>query len=296
MLKQQSPKITDTYEAFILDRKSQRFKSSTLRTYTARLLPFVNWCESNKYLRISDINPTVIRTYLSQLQDRKLAGHTIHGIAICIQTFFNWCASEEIVKESPMKKVSIPKTDKKILPSLAEGDIQKLLKNVKTERDEAIILVLLDTGLRATEFINLVGRDIDMKTGTLHVQAGKGGKDRIIYIGNRTLKQLARYYMVRGRPKDEDRIWLNERTGEPLTDMGLRQFLKKLGNRVGVKNCTPHSFRRAFCIMSLRSGMSIYHLQKLMGHAGIEVLKQYLALVQDDLQKAHEQHGIVDNL
>jgi len=296
MLKTQSPKITDVYEAFILDRKAQRFKANTLRTYTDRILPFVNWCNSKGYILLSDMTPTVIKTYFVELQERNLSGTTIHGIGTCVQTFCNWLVIEELATESPMKRIKIPKVDKKILPAFEQGDIQKLLKHTNTERDEAIILLLLDSGIRASEFINLTGGDIDIKTGIVNVRLGKGGKDRIVYIGNKTRKQLLRYYMERGTPKDTEKIWLNERTGKPLTNAGLRQFLLKLGKRVGIKQCSPHTFRRTFALNSLRNGMSIYHLQRLMGHEDITVLKQYLALSQNDLQAAHVQHGVVDNL
>lgn len=296
MLKNKSQKVTDVYEAFILDRKSRRFKSGTLQTYKDRILPFVNWCDSNTVFCLSDITPTVIRTYLTQLQDKNLASQTIHGIAIAIQSFFNWLVKEELLKESPMRKVAIPKAEKKILPAFTQEDIQKLLKNTNTERDEAIILFLLDSGARATELLNLTGGDIDMKTGIVTIRQGKGSKDRIVYIGNKTRKQLLRYYMERGTPKENEKVWLSETKGTPLTNTGLSQFLKKLGIRIGVKNCSPHTFRRTFALNSLRNGMSIYHLQRLMGHEDITVLKQYLALSQNDLQAAHVQHGVVDNL
>jgi integrase/recombinase XerD len=72
--------------------------------------------------------------------------------------------------------------------------------------------------------------------------------------------------------------------------------LKRLGKRAGVEHCHPHTFRRTFALWSLRAGMSIYHLQRLMGHADITVLRQYLDLVTEDVQAAHQAAGIVDKL
>ena len=71
-------------------------------------------------------------------------------------------------------------------------------------------------------------------------------------------------------------------------------MLERLGNRAGVEHCHPHTFRRTFALWSLRSGMSLYHLQRLMGHEDIAVLRQYLALVDTDLKSAHEKYGAVD--
>lgn len=296
MLEQRFPKVTTAYDMFILDRKAQRFKSKTLKTYHDRLFPFINWCATTDFPHVNQLNSTVIRTYILSQQERNLAAHTVHGIAICIQTFCNWLVTEELVTESPMKRVKIPKTDKKILPAVSNEDIQKLLKGAKNDRDRAMILFLLDTGIRAMEFVNLVGENIDLKTGAVEIQLGKGGKNRTVYIGNRTRKQLLKYYLYRGIPEAKDKIWLNERTGKPLTDAGLRQWLKKLSKRIGVKDCSPHALRRTFAIESMRKGANIYVLARLMGHTDIEVLRQYLDLVQNDLRASSEKYGIVDNM
>lgn len=79
-----------------------------------------------------------------------------------------------------------------------------------------------------------------------------------------------------------------------MTIRGLQRLLYRLGQRAQVKNCHPHTFRRTFALWSLRSGMNIYALQKLMGHADLNILRRYLALVEDDLRLAHQEHGAVD--
>ena len=98
----------------------------------------------------------VCATYLfGSLQDRNLADDTINGVARATKTFFNFCVREDLLPESPMKKVSMPKIAQRILPSLTTDDATKLLKACETERDEAIVFFLLDTGVRATETPNI---------------------------------------------------------------------------------------------------------------------------------------------
>jgi site-specific recombinase XerD len=63
-----------------------------------------------------------------------------------------------------------------------------------------------------------------------------------------------------------------------------------------VEHCNPHTFRRTFALWSLRNGMSIYHLQKLMGHSDLTTLLKYLGLTKEDLKDAHEQYGPADNM
>ena len=81
-----------------------------------------------------------------------------------------------------------------------------------------------------------------------------------------------------------------------MTDSGLRQLLERIGLRAGVAHCHPHTFRRTFALWSLRNGMSIFHLQRLMGHADVTMLRRYLDLLHAGLQTAHAEHGVVDHM
>lgn len=296
MPKQQPPKITDAYKIYRLDAQSRRVTTATLRTYKDRIEPFIKWCDEQSSPLLRDITATLLRSYLVSLQERGLSSHTVNGIARALKAFFNFCVSENLIADTPMRRVAIPKLDKKILPAFSVDDAQKLLAACKSERDEAMLLFLLDTGARAHELINLNGSDIDLDTGHIVIRQGKGRKDRIVYLGVKAKKALMRYYLKRGEPEADGPIWVSERGSERLTDSGLRQLLKRLGKQAGVEHCAPHAFRRTFALWSLRSGMSIYHLQHLMGHADLTILRQYLALVESDAQAAHKQHGAVDNM
>lgn len=297
MPKQRPVKITDAYAAYRLDGQARRLTALTLRTYTQRVEPFVRWCDDQGVPYLQDITPTLVRSYLVLLQERELSSYTVNGIARAIKAFFNFCVNERMLAESPMRRVVVPKVDKKIMPSFTEDDVADLLAACKTEREEAALLVLLDTGVRASEFINLNGGDVDVGTGAVLVRQGKGRKDRTVYLGAKTRKQLMRYYaMERGTPTADEPVWLSINTKDRITDSGLRQLLKRLASRAGVQNVTPHTFRRTFALWSLRNGMSIYHLQRLMGHEDLQVLKQYLALVEGDAKAAHQKSSPVDNM
>ena len=296
MAKTQSLQIAQAFDFYKLDAQARLVTKSTLRTYDDRIKPFVNWCKLQQVTSLADIKPATVRTYIVHLNNRKLSDYTINGVGRALRAWFNFCVREKLISESPMATVKVPRPGKRILPALNTADIKKLLDVCQTERDEAIILFLLDTGCRATELISLNCGDIDNKTGTVLVRQGKGKKDRIVYVGAKTRKQLFRYLIHREKPADNDPLWLSERRDSRLTTAGLRQLLLRLGRHASVGRVSPHVFRRTFAISSLRNGMSIYHLQRLMGHADIDVLKQYLDLVESDAKAAHEKYGVVDNL
>ncbi len=287
--------LTDAYELFMLDNQARRFTPPTLTFYRSRLGHFITWCNTRAVHTLSDITPAIIRAHLVSLQKRELSDYSQHAAARAIRAFLNFCVREELLAESPMKKVSMPKVDKKILPSFSLGEVKKLLQTCVNERDEAIVLFLLDTGLRASEFIKLNGEDINTSTGEVIVHQGKGGKDRTVFLGVKARKKLLRYYIEFKRPAAKQPVWCNLNTGERLTTSGLFQLLRRLGEQAGVENCTAHTFRRTFALWCLRAGMDVYSLQRLMGHADLTTLLRYLGLTKEDLQRAHNEHGAVDN-
>ena len=157
-------------------------------------------------------------------------------------------------------------------------------------------LFLLDSGVRAGELVALAVDDVNIDTGEVWVRSGKGQKQRTCYIGAKTRKQLKRYISSRGTVWGGAPLFASENTGEPLTVSGIVQLMKRLSQRSSVRNCTAHTFRRTFALTCLRNGMNIYVLARLMGHTDITVLRQYLALAEVDLQKAHKEFGAVDRM
>ncbi|MBI1294967.1 tyrosine-type recombinase/integrase [bacterium] len=285
----------DAFEIFLLDAKSRRLSSRTIEFYQQRLGWFFDWLESADVHHLQSLTRNHIRAYLGSLADRELSGYTQHAMARAIKTFCFFCVGEEWIEVSPMKGVRMPRVDDAILSAFEPADVQRLLSATRYDRDKAIILCLLDTGCRASEFLGWTGGDVDTKQGTVKVK-GKNRKERIVYMGAKALKALLRYFIERGKPSPVEPVWISLRGGRGLTYNGLRQMLTRLGDAAGVEKVSPHRFRRTFALWSLRNGMSIYELQRLMGHADIQVLRRYLALVENDLAQAHKRYGPADNM
>lgn len=285
--------LAEAIELFTLDNHARRFTQATMEFYRYRLSHFAGHCETLGYGFIDQIDAKVIREYLASCQDEGWAGHTIHGAARVVRRFLRFCTEEGLIADAP--KVPMPQPDKQVLPSLSVDELKRLLKAASV-RDEAIVLVLLDTGLRATELVNLDGQHVDLKSGEITVRQGKGRKDRTVYLGVKARKKLLRYYMRAGTPTSNQPVFRSQGRQTRLTRNGLWQILAKLGERANVAHCNPHMFRRTFALWSLRNGMSIYHLQKLMGHSDLTTLLRYLGLTKEDLRDAHDKYGPADNM
>jgi len=163
------------------------------------------------------------------------------------------------------------------------------------DRDKAILLFLLDTGVRASELLSLNITDINQTTGEVLVRQGKGNKPRYVYIGKHSKRVLRKY--LRNRNDNNPALWVTHPYVESgrLTYSGLRSLIKRRAKQAGIEAPALHDFRRAFALNFLRNGGDIYSLQNLMGHADLRVLRRYLAQTTEDLQVAHRNFSPVDN-
>ena len=132
----------------------------------------------------------------------------------------------------------------------------------------------------------------------MRIRHGKGDKERVVYLGYRARRALRRYLHGRAdRWTDESPLWVSfhyPEEGIRLTTGAVRLMLRRVAKRGDVERHNPHAFRATFALWSLRSGMDIYTLARLMGHADISTLRHYLALVESDLADAHRRHGPVN--
>ncbi len=166
--------------------------------------------------------------------------------------------------------------------------------SVCNERDKAIVLLMVDFGLRRAEVCALNWEDVDLQSGLIRVQRGKGGKARSAAIGATTREALLAYQRtVYGCPYNSP-LFLG-RYGTRFTGGGLALVFCRISKRVGFLT-TADSLRRTFTILSLRAGMDSLHLQALGGWADMTMVSHYAQMVDEDLLEAHRAHSPIDNL
>lgn len=286
--------------AFIIDRRAANRSPATIKYYQTELDWFADYAKSQKATTLEDLTPELLREYLiHQSTHRSPMG--VHASYRAVKAWLNWWEVEldDPIWRNPIKKVRPPKISTDAQPGATMTQIHALLDTCKRDRlgqrDRAIILTLLDTGLRKSEFLKLNLIDLDLKTGAVQVRAGKGGKDRMVFTGNRSRREIIRYLRSRENTAPTSPLWTTQ-TGGRLTPSGLRQIVRRRAALAGVPEPAIHDFRRAFAIQSLRNGCDLVTLMRLMGHTSPNVLRRYLYLVEADLQAAHEKSSPVDNL
>lgn len=287
---QRSP-LRSTYDGFLLSLEAAQRSSGTLRYYRDKLGGFVAWCEGQAVTTMNGITPDLIRRYMLA-RKAEVSALTLHHNLACVRAWCNWAVDEGLLAVSPMRRITLPYVEERILPAFSADEAKRLVKVATTARNRAIVLMLLDTGLRASELCALNVDDVDLVSGTVFVRHAKTRRQRTVYVGARTRRALTQY--LAQHPANVDALWLSR--DARLTVNGLHMALRRLGVAAKVKNCHAHTFRRTFALWSLRAGMNIYVLQRLMGHRSLTILQRYLDLVQTDLAAAHRACGAVDRL
>jgi integrase/recombinase XerD len=152
-------------------------------------------------------------------------------------------------------------------------------------RDRAIIVVLLDSGLRASELASLCYGDYEAKLGRLHVRQGKGGKDRHVFLGATGRRLLWRYLATRKNIRPTEPLFAT-RDLTPLNRNSLLLLIKRIAMRAEVSDAGLHRFRHTFAINFLRNGGNVLELQRMLGHEKLDTLNIYVRLAQSDLSNA----------
>ena len=289
-------------EAFLNDRKARGSADGTLSYYRKKLKLLFDFCKAITVDRIGQISPNVIRQYLLHLENTDHNPGGIHAAYRTLRTFLYWYEEEAEPEDwlNPIKKVKAPKVPVEPIEPVSHQTIAKMVEacdrgTFTDDRDVAMLLCLVDTGARVTEFLNINLEDINQVRGDILIRKGKGSKPREVYLGKQSRHALRKY--LKHRQDNNPAVWVSHsRFGsERLKYDGVRSMLERRAAIAKVEAPSPHDFRRAFALSMLRNGTDLYTLSKLMGHEGITVLQRYLKQTYQDTEQAHRRAGPVDN-
>jgi len=292
-------------DAFMLSREAMRCSPKTLAHYGYTLGRFLDFLDAQGVTAPQGITPAHVRLHLVTLQHAGLKDTTQHAHARGIRAWLRWMVLEGDIDESPMRRVAMPRLEQRIPAPFSPDDVRALLEACDRHsaigaRNFALVLALLDSGLRASELVGLRVGDVDMRSG-LAVVMGKGGKQRQVRMGTKARAAIVRMLGYRENADASAPLWagydgLRGQEAGALSVHGLQTMLRRLGRAAGVEPCAPHRFRRTFALWCLRDGMDLHSLRMLMGHSSLAVLQRYLALAGEDVERAHKAHSPADKL
>jgi len=174
------------------------------------------------------------------------------------------------------------------------------MTNENGQRNLAILLLFLDTGIRVSELVHIDLDDVNLEEGSIRIRITKGNRERSVPIGSLVQKALWKY-IHSGRPKplthQINRLFLTDK-GTPLTINGVQQLIHRCGKKAGITSTrvSAHTFRHTFARNYLLNGGDIFSLQKILGHSSLASVRVYLNLFAADVKKQHLRFSPVDNL
>ena len=288
-------------DAFYDRCDGRNLSPGTVRFYRDKLTAFTRWLDREGLdgLSLSDLTTKHLRDFLTDERKRTSPQQARHCY-VSLRVFFGFLVDEGQLNTSPMAKVNPPKLPKKIIPALTVEQVTALLASCGNDfygvRDRAIVLLMLDTGLRAAELLSLTVAQIDVRGGGKLIVMGKGSKQREVFFGPTTATALKDY--LRRRETVSTPALLINHYEEALTYSGLAQLLRRRGTTAGIPAhaAHPHAMRHTFATLFLRNGGNVFVLQRLLGHATLAMTERYLTLTGEDLAAAHKQHSPADLL
>jgi site-specific recombinase XerD len=210
---------------------------------------------------------------------------------IAVRHFTRWLADEGEIEADPFVRMKPPKVDMPVVPVLTSAQLRALVKaceppatertglpSLRHRRDEAMVRVMLETGLRATECLSPQVDDVDLLASPprLVVRRGKGGRGRTVPFGAQAAKALDRYLRVRRlhRLADSPRLWLGDR-GRSLAYNGLYWALGQRAAAAGIAHFHPHMLRHTSADRWLARGGSESGAMAVHGWSSPEMLQRY---------------------
>lgn len=262
----------------------------------------------------ADIDIQTLREYILYLLKRnKFADHpytpqrqesisaaTVHGHVRTLRAFFSWLAREGLIEVDLGRSLKLPKVSRKIISTLSDEEISSILntlahKNPCDVRNQTILMILLDTGLRIKELIDLKMGDLNLDQGVFKVM-GKRQKERVVPIGNSAQRALQRY-LFRYRPEPAhlgiENVFLST-SGTRLTENSVKLMFARLAQRSGVNRLHAHPCRHTFATRFLLNGGDVFSLQQILGHSTLEMVKDYVNLASSHVTIQHRRFSPLD--
>jgi integrase/recombinase XerC len=292
---------------FIRSLESEKGRSPhTRRAYESDLAQFLSFLDSHfgrkpgqepgLAIRPHEVDALAIRGYLGFLHGKGKKSTVTRKLS-AVRSFFKYLVRMRILEESPADTIRSPKQDRPIPFYLTVDEMFRLLDSASGDdffgrRNRAMFETLYSTGIRVSEMAGMNVSDADFHEGLVRV-SGKGGKDRIVPIGEKALSALSAYLAKRAEKagagaNPADPLFVNQGMGR-LSTRSIARILKRAAVRCGMPGpVSPHALRHSFATHMLDSGADLRAIQELLGHESLSTTQKYTHVSMDKLMEIYD--------
>ena len=295
------------FQDFIEDRQFKNTTEVNIKNYRIMLGEFINFCTEQKVVNLEDVTASHVKSYLMMCQQKGNKAGSVNTKMLRIRAFCNYCVECEYIKDSPARKIKALKEDVKIDVFTDEqiGQMLAYYRRIKQKeksyyayRDYTMIILLLGTGIRRGELVNLKWSDVDLVNQSI-VVFGKSRRRESIPITEKLNKELSAYrtYCEQYFKELGEYVFVNMHN-KPMTGNSVMLVFQNLSKKMNFKDVrvSPHTCRHTFAHRLAMSGMSAFAIQKLLRHQNIAVTMRYVAMWGNDLREQNDKFNPLNNL
>lgn len=275
----------DYLQIFLAAKDIEGCSSKTIKYYKEIVQKLLNKIEKD----VIDITTEDLRLYLAQYkQDRNCSGATMDTLRRVFSSFFDWLEDEDYIVKSPVRRIHRIKVEQVVKETISDEQLEQLKENCPTIREKAIIEMLVSTGMRVGELVNLDKKDIDFEERSCIV-LGKGNKQREVYFDAKTKLHLQEYLNTR---KDDNKALFVSKI-KPYQRLSISQIeylMREIGKKAKINKIHPHKFRRTCATLAIDKGMPIEQVKQLLGHTKIDTTMHYAMVKQENVKYSHRKY------
>ena len=272
-------------ESFISSKQIEGCSDRTIKYYKEIIDKFNDSFDKS----IKKITTEEIRSYLSNYKEMSTCGSTtIDNIRRVLSSFFSWLEDEDYIIKSPIRRIHRIKTPTTVKEVLTDENLEKLRDECENIRDLSLIELLISTGMRVGELVNLNISNLNFEDRSCIV-LGKGNKEREVYFDAKTKLHLKEYISKRNDTNDALFVSLRK-PHQRLSISGIELIVRNLGVNTNINKVHPHKFRRTLATMAIDKGMPVEQVQKLLGHVKIETTMHYAMVNQSNVKISHRKY------
>jgi len=272
---------------------NKKYSSYTVINYENDLLKLEEFLNKRK-IKLNDLDYKMVNEFIIFLKENRLNSVSINRILSAARTYFKFLEKKKVVSSNPFKLTTSLKKDKRLPNYFKYNDFIDMIDSIDTNtdlgiRNRALFELLLATGARVSEVVNIKTNDINISLGEIKV-LGKGNKERIVYINEHTKEALLNYLNNSRNnliKEKNDYLFLNH-LGTKLTDRGVRVIIDNIIKKSAISlKITPHTFRHSFATMMLNEGCDLKSVQELLGHVNLSTTSIYTHLSNEQIKNVY---------
>jgi site-specific recombinase XerD len=288
------PDLPALLQSWEIALRVQGKRPATIEQYTLGVRLFLAWCTASGHEAV--IGRELVRAFLDHLMDRVAPG-TVVLRHQCLRQFSRWLASEGELPDDPLLGIKPPKVDVKVTTPLTDDELRLLLKmcvgkTFRDRRDEAVVRLMAETGMRVGELLSLTLDDVSVVRGLATINLTKGRRGRVVPFGPVTAQSIDRYIRARKghRLAGTETLWLGD-GGRNISYHGLRGAIMRRAELAGIKDFHLHMLRHTYATRWLRAGGSEGGLMAVAGWKRREMIDRYVAATAGE-RAADEARGL----